>query len=151
MVREGTLDSIMLEPSDEQGVPHLRLSISTPVLDNARGTIVNTLPKAEVASKVLAMPLAAQASTVIDPNLVTTPPSGLFTFGAPKADEPAPARRTREVVPVEPRPLSPLALWKSKAAGARRASLSWVVGGWRPLVLGCLAGAVVVSLLWSLF
>ena len=29
----------MLEPSDEEGIPHLRLSISTALLDNARGTI----------------------------------------------------------------------------------------------------------------
>ncbi len=150
LAREGTLDSIMLEPSDEQGVPHLRLSISTSVLDNARGTIVNAVPRV-AAAKVLSMPTAT-ASTVIDPKLVTTTPSGLFTFGA-RPDEASAERITspREVVATNGVSTSALAGWKARAMSARRAGMSWVTGGWRPLVLGCLAGAVVVSLLWSLF
>ena len=51
VVREGTLDSVMLEPSDDQGIPHLRLSISTAVLDNARGTIDVKRPAAATTSR----------------------------------------------------------------------------------------------------
>jgi hypothetical protein len=154
-VREGTLDSVMLEPSDDQGVPHLRLSISTTLLDNARGIIEVKAPAQAGASPShlrLTTTAITQASTVVDPKLVTAPTPGWLTFGsqpylAKEETSSGPARLDATVLQA----FSPPSGWKARTWAATRAGVSWLSGGWRPLVLGCVTGALVVSLLWSLF
>jgi PilZ domain len=152
VVREGNLDSVMLEPSDEQGIPHLRLSISTAVLDNARGTI-EVKPSLVAASMphVRMAPAAQQASTVVDPKLVTAPPPGWLTFGTQRHlhrgdTKNGPTRLDASVLQAFSPPT-----WKARARGAMRSGMIWLGGGWRPLVLGGVAGALAVSVLWSLF
>lgn len=147
VVREGTLDSVMLEPSDDQGIPHLRLSISTAVLDNARGTIEVKRPAAVTTSRVV-LTAVPQASTVVDPKVVQAPPPGWLTFGSRSelASNGVGGPPTSHVMPA-PTPGD----WTGRAAAAGRASVEWLSGGWRPLVLGCVTGALVVSVLWSLF
>ena len=83
--QEGTLESIMLEPSDSQGVPHLRLSISTTVLDNARGIIEVKSTTPPNGTATLSRPPAI-ASTLVDPSVVTVPTPQLLTFGRPTRD-----------------------------------------------------------------
>jgi hypothetical protein len=151
VVREGTLNSVMLEPSDEQGIPHLRLSISTTQLDNARGTIDVKPPARITSSSITAIPML-QVSTVVDPGLVSATAPGWLTFGTRPDDGRGDRRDTaaRPQVSVAPAG-SALELWGARVATATRAGISWLSGGWRPLVLGCVTGALVVSLLWSLF
>jgi hypothetical protein len=172
VVREGTLDSVMLESNDEFGVPHLRLSISTAVLDNARGTIDVQAPVAARASKVV-LTSVPQASTVIDPAVVIAPTPSWLTFGSvrpgqanPESSNPDNSRkevqgngegqgaggRPGPAVPGgDLLPRAPLSVWTEKLATAGRSGISWLGGGWRPLVIGCVTGALVVSVLWSLF
>jgi hypothetical protein len=153
VVREGTLDSVMLEPSDEQGVPHLRLSISTALLDNARGTIEVKGPVAVMPPRVT-LSSVPQVSTVVDPRLVTVPTPAWLTFG----NRPDDGRRDSKSMPIPtemgarpaPAPMNPTT-WKNRASSVTREGVRWLSGGWRPLVLGGVAGALVVSFLWSLF
>jgi hypothetical protein len=147
VVREGTLDSLMLEPSDEHGVPHLRLGISTALPDNARGTIEVKPPILTAPSSHVRLTPLTQASTVVDPK-VATPTSGWLTFGHQPylAREDTQSGLTRlETTVLEA--FSPPSGFKARAWRG----MSWLAGGWRPLVLGCVAGGLVVSVLWSLF
>jgi hypothetical protein len=57
-VREGTLDSVTLHPSDADGVPHLQLSVSTAAQDMARGTI-------EVGRRVAPVPAPTPGANTI--------------------------------------------------------------------------------------
>jgi PilZ domain len=163
VVREGTLDSVMLESNDEFGVPHLRLSISTAVLDNARGTIdVQSAASAGGSKVVLAS--VPQASTVIDPAVVIAPTPSWLTFGSHRPGEFGQDKKDdkkddgKEMTGSGDQGFSEgflaratLSLWAEKASSASRAGLFWLGGGWRPLVLGCVTGALLVSVLWSLF
>jgi hypothetical protein len=154
VVREGTLDSVMLEPSDEQGVPHLRLSISTTLLDNARGTIEVSQPVTVVPPRVT-LTAVPQASTVVDPRLVTVATPAWLSFGNRPEDGRRDSRSMSVASETGARPVAaspvPAGDWKSRATNATRDSMRWLTGGWRPLVLGCVTGALVVSFLWSLF
>ncbi len=149
-IREGTLDSVMLEPSDEEGIPHLRLSISTALLDNARGIIEVKRPAPVARAPGTKVTTETELSTVIDPRLVTAPTPKWLTFGgqylARETTANGPAKLDATVLQAFSRPG-----WRVRAATATKASVGWLTGGWRPLVLGGIAGALVVSLLWSLF
>jgi hypothetical protein len=150
VVREGTLDSVMLEPSDEQGIPHLRLSISTAIPDNARGTIKAKPAAVPGSTSRLTLMPVTQASTVVDPRLVSLPTPSWLTFGNPPGAE-AEGRNTPAKLETSVLQAFAPPSWKARAAMATRATVSWLSSGWRPLILGCVTGAVVVSVLWSLF
>ena len=150
VVREGTLDSVMLEPSDEHGVPYLRLSISTAILDNARGTIDEQAAQPPATSKVVLASIP-QVFTVVDPAVVIAPTPSWLTFGSNRPGEgssempgePETGGEGKQSVADALLARGPLSLWTGGAVSAGRAWLSWLAGGWRPLVLGCVTGALV--------
>jgi Tfp pilus assembly protein PilZ len=76
-VREGVLHGVTLEPSPEDGVPFLRIGVTVPPLDSARGTI-------EIAAGEALRPEDQKtplASTVVDPT-VTVGAAPRVAFGA---------------------------------------------------------------------
>jgi hypothetical protein len=76
-VREGVLHGVTLEPSPEDGVPFLRIGVTVPPLDSARGTI-------EIAAREALRPEDQKtplASTVVDP-AVTVGAAPRVAFGA---------------------------------------------------------------------
>jgi hypothetical protein len=148
-VREGTLDSVMLEPSDAEGVPHLRLSISTTVLDNARGTIEVKRP-GSTGGRVVSM-LDPTISTVVDPSVAIAPRPDWLTFGTEKAfdrkDAPADLGSSSSATSQTG---VPAVIRRARSWAGRGNWVGWLTSGWRPLVLGGVTGALVVSLIWSL-
>jgi hypothetical protein len=144
-IRHGTLDSVMLEPSDAEGVPHLRLSIATSVLDNARGTIEAKRP-ASTGGQVVPL-IDPGVSTVVDPSVAIAPQPQWLTFATEKRGAPA-ERRPAEPTAIHTR--VPAVPGRPRQAVARPTWIAWLGGGWRPLILGGVTGALVVSLLWSL-
>jgi hypothetical protein len=84
---------------------------------------------------------------------VATPTAGWLTFGSqsrPGTDE----KTQNGPTPLDASVLqafAPPSGFSARAWTATRAGMAWLSGGWRPLVLGCVAGGLVVSVLWSLF
>jgi Tfp pilus assembly protein PilZ len=73
--RVGTLESVTLEPSHEDGVPRLRLLVSTPQLESAMGVIdlpVGAVPEAAEGA------LLTEPLTIVDPRATEAPPPPRF-------------------------------------------------------------------------
>jgi hypothetical protein len=69
-IREGVLHDVTLEPSPEDGVPFLRIGVTVPPLDSARGTIESA---AGPAAADRGDPQTPLASTVVDPAVAVAP------------------------------------------------------------------------------
>lgn len=73
-VRSGILEAVTLEPSAEDGIPRLQLTVSTPQADSAFGTIdvPDTAPQSAPVAAALEEP-----RTVVSPMSIETPPPQL--------------------------------------------------------------------------
>jgi hypothetical protein len=91
-VRSGILEAVTLEPSAEDGIPRLQVTVSTPLADSAYGTIdvPDTAPNATVPDEVL----AREPRTVVSPMSIETP--------LPQVVAPPPAVIELPTAPVAP-------------------------------------------------
>ena len=122
VMREGALNVARFEPG-EDGVPRLQLNVSMSLLDNARGTI-------EVKSRPTPAGGVAAAANESQPQ----PPRPTVTID-PAATLAAPPRWLSTMSGAT---LPPVLTALPRAAPSR---------GWRPVVIGGLAGIVVVSVI----
>jgi hypothetical protein len=135
-VRAGTLESISLEPSSEDGVPHLQLHVSTQTPETAQGTIEAGPPGARPTPAEGAL-LRDEPSTVVDPAVTAPAPAALPMREASDRD----LTQRIELPQRSPSPLPPAP--KAPALeGARRVDRG---GGWRLAATGFAAGALVAG------
>ena len=154
-VRSGILEAVTLEPSAEDGIPRLQLTVSTPQPDSAYGTI--DVPEAAAPGKtpVEAM-LAREPRTVVSPMSVETPPPRVE---APEVAAAAPEtasapvteprltehdRTQRMLRPSEPTRVPPVPVPPPPAAPTVARSTKVLMGAVSVGVLGALA-----FLLWD--
>jgi hypothetical protein len=141
-VRVGTLEAVSLEPNDDDGIPHLHLRLSMPTLDSAQGTIdVPATPRPLAETAVPPAPAAPEISEQILARVPAWITSGTGAIPPWPPQAAAPARPASVPGP------------RGGPGGAGRPWLRWLrwlTGGWRAMALGSLAGALLVSLLWSL-
>jgi uncharacterized protein (TIGR02266 family) len=78
-VRAGTLESVSLEPSSNDGIPNLQLNVVMATLDHALGTI--EVAGAERGKTPAEGVLFAQPSTVIDPAVIAPVPESAPATG----------------------------------------------------------------------
>jgi hypothetical protein len=72
-VRSGILEAVTLEPSAEDGIPRLQVTVSTPPPDSAYGSI--DVPEAEKATTPVEAILVREPRTVVSPmSMIETPP-----------------------------------------------------------------------------
>src|SRR4051794_35740738 len=71
-VRSGILEAVTLEPSAEDGIPRLQLTVSTPQPDSAYGTI--DVPGADGGTTPVEAMLVREPRTVVSPMSIETPP-----------------------------------------------------------------------------
>ena len=130
-VREGVLDAITMDPSDEDGVPNLQLNVSLTPLESARGTI-----EVEVAvpRPTPVTPDPAEASTVIDPTVSSPPPTVVTAGPTVAADD----RTVKVPMPLPPDLRHAIRAWlRDRSRQLSRA--------WQAAMVGFAAGAVLVS------
>lgn len=158
-VRIGTLDAVTLEPSTEDGVPHLQLTVSTPLLDSAQGTIRVEEPRRNRTPTEGVLVGGGEPSTVVDMTVVAPPPAAALDADttavapAPVAAPPVVISARTEVsdrdrtqrIQLPNRPAS-LQAPAPKAPPLRRSWKHDLVAGWRALAVGFGAGALVVAL-----
>jgi hypothetical protein len=109
-VRSGILEAVTLEPSAEDGIPRLRLTVSTPQSDSAYGTI--DVPGADEAPPVAAV--LEEPRTVVSPMSIETPlpqpvqpPPPATIETAPLAAAPEARPKDRDLTPRVQRPSEP--------------------------------------------
>jgi PilZ domain len=139
MVREGTLDSVMLEPNDVDGIPHLQVNVSMAPQENAQGTI--DIPVTISIARDLGPegPITPPASTVVDPTVSAPPPAAMVAH-----DTIVERERTDRFPAVTPLAASP---WREQLRVKAQQSLNWLSRGtWRPAGAGFVAGALAVGL-----
>ena len=129
--REGVLDAITMDPSDEDGVPNLQLNVSLQPEDSARGTIEIDLPR---PAQAVVEPDPIEASTVIDPT-VSSPPPTVVTAGPSLAGD---DRTVKVAMPLPPDVRHAVRVWLREFS--RQLSR-----GWQVAAVGFAAGAVLVS------
>jgi Tfp pilus assembly protein PilZ len=71
-VRSGILEAVTLEPSAEDGIPRLQVTVSTPQPDSAYGTI--DVPGGEGGTTPVEAMLVREPRTVVSPMSIETPP-----------------------------------------------------------------------------
>jgi hypothetical protein len=114
-VRSGILEAVTLEPSAEDGIPRLQLTVSTPQSDSAYGTI-DVAESADDAPPVAAM--LSEPRTVVSPMSIETPlpqpvapppPASVETVPAAAPSAPAleTGRKDRDLTPRVLRPSEP--------------------------------------------
>jgi len=110
-VRSGILEAVTLEPSAEDGIPRLQLTVSTPQSDSAYGTI-DVPGSADEAPPVAAM--LSEPRTVVSPMSIETPlpqpvepPPPATVETAPTAPALEPGRKDRDLTPRVQRPSEP--------------------------------------------
>jgi hypothetical protein len=152
-VRTGTLEAVTLEPSSDDGVPRLHLTVQTPPLASAQGTIevrdidLNTVLNAHhpvrreprtVVDPAAVGPSHEGAAPSASPTLVDVPPVTATPMPgeAPPVSAPLSHEATQRVKwadqPDQIVPVPPSALVAVAAARARRQEMSWrwaVAGG----------------------
>lgn len=139
-VRTGTLDAVTLEPSQEDGIPRLQLSVSTPTLESAVGTIeVYEPPSGRTPAEGA---LLQEPRTLVDPKAIVPPPPSSARF----VDD----DRTQRIR-VVPEPATPVVVGSregsgpTRAAPARRRPVATAA-----LLLGAAAvGAGITQLAWQ--
>ena len=140
MVREGTLDSVMLEPNNVDGIPHLQVNVSMAPLESAQGTIDIPVTISVVRDLGPEGPITPPASTVVDP-AVTAPPPAVMV-----AHDTIVERERTDRFPAVP-PASAASPWRDQLRGRVQQALTWLSQGtWRPAGAGFVAGALAVGL-----
>jgi hypothetical protein len=136
-VREGVIESLTFEQNEEDGVPQLQIGVSLPPVETARGTIdtsATRVPDPAVAPE--------PARLVVDPALLAGA-APLFA-GAASDDtpiDPVAAETVPGSMSLATATGTPLAPPAAEPTSPRR----WLTSGWRPAVLGCLGGALLMA------
>jgi hypothetical protein len=136
-LRDGTLDSVMLEPNNADGVPHLQLNVS--------------MARPEGASGLIDLPPMLTIGRELGPEGPITPPAARTAVGpAPAVVVPDPAlereRTQRFAVPGSSWDWLRRLAWRRGLLPALR----WVSQGtWRPAGAGFAAGALAVMVVAS--
>jgi hypothetical protein len=135
MVRDGTLDSVMLEPNNVDGIPHLQVNVSMAPLESAHGIIDIPVTISVARDLGPAGPITPPASTVVDP-AVTAPPPAVMV-----AHDTIVERERTGRFPAVPSP------WRDQLQRRVQQALTWLSQGtWRPAGAGFVAGALAVGL-----
>jgi Tfp pilus assembly protein PilZ len=136
-VRVGTLDAVALDPSDEEGMPHLQLTVSVPPPDSAQGTI-EVAPPAR-AHTPTASAIVGEPSTVVDPAVAAPAPA--------QAAGVSDREQTQRVpMPHRPAPALPSAPKAPPLAAPTPTPTPAPMRSWQMAGLGFLAGALVFGI-----
>ena len=143
MVRDGTLDSVMLEPNNVDGIPHLQVNVSMAPLESAQGTI--DIPVTISVARDLGPhgPITPPASTVVDPAITAPPPVVMVAHDTIVERE----RTNRFPTVGESRASLVWQRLRRQMQQALQRTLTWLSQGtWRPAGAGFVAGALAVGL-----
>jgi hypothetical protein len=132
-VRSGILEAVTLEPSAEDGIPRLQVTVSTPQPDSAYGTI--DVAEAGKSTTPVEVMLVREPRTVVSPMSVETPPLAPATPAeiqaapapGPAITEPRPDDRDRTPRvqrASEPTLVPPVPVPAPASAGPRQMSLA---------------------------
>ena len=143
MVRDGTLDSVMLEPNNVDGIPHLQVNVSMAPLESAQGTI--DIPVTLSVARDLGPhgPITPPASTVVDPSITAPPPVVMAAH-----DTIVERERTDRFPPVgDSRASLIIQRLRRQTLQTLQRTLTWLSQGtWRPAGAGFIAGALAVGI-----
>jgi hypothetical protein len=133
-VREGVIESVTVEHGEEDGVPHLLIGVSLPPVETARGTIETP------AVSPTPQPAGEHLSLVVDPALMSAVPatSDPTAVDPHLLDQMSPGQ-------MSPSMAASTALPLAEPPTSRMGVGRWLTSGWRPAVLGCAAGALLVA------
>ena len=146
MVRDGTLDSVMLEPNNVDGIPHLQVNVSMAPLESAQGTIDTIdIPVTISVARDLGPhgPITPPASTVVDPAITAPPPVVMVAHDTIVERE----RTDRFPAAGESRASLVWQRLRRQTQQTLQRTLTWLSQGtWRPAGAGFVAGALAVGL-----
>jgi hypothetical protein len=143
MVRDGTLDSVMLEPNNVDGIPHLQVNVSMAPLESAQGTI--DIPVTISVARDLGPhgPITPPASTVVDPAITAPPPVAMVAHDTIVERE----RTDRFPTVGESRASLVWQRLRRQTQQTLQRTLTWLSQGtWRPAGAGFVAGALAVGI-----